>query len=110
MVHDNLGDSMSNVYYAPEKFGLTAFGQVDDGGPYEFDLFVVWTSGDDSNVLWGTDSGCSCPSPFEDTGINDLSRGTKWECISALSDWSGRWNRSTAGEDIVRLIERLVAL
>lgn len=61
-----------NVYYSPEKFGLTRIGEADLREPdYSFDLIAAW-KGDEGFYL-GTDSGCSCPSPFENYhGKDDL--------------------------------------
>lgn len=62
---------MNNIYYDPEKFGLTTVGSVEwRPCSYEFDFTVVWKQG--GKYLTGSDSGCSCPTPFEDHGINDL--------------------------------------
>lgn len=69
-------DYDSNVYYHPEKHGLSVVAELEfgDGGGYGFDFRVVWQ---DANGLLYTarDSGCSCPSPFEDyDGIASLDR------------------------------------
>jgi hypothetical protein len=61
-----------NIYYDPEKFGLTIVGEYDIGGGYEFDKTVLFFRGADGVYLYGQDSGCSCPSPFESKGIGDL--------------------------------------
>ena len=64
---------MSNVYYNPESFGLTVMGQFDwCEVDYSFDMCVVWK--DAGGAFWiGNDSGCSCPSPFEDIyDLNEL--------------------------------------
>lgn len=55
-----------NIYYSPEKFGLEVVGSFDwRDCDYEFDMLVVWKEG--RGKYWvGEDSGCSCPSPFED--------------------------------------------
>jgi hypothetical protein len=56
-----------NPYYYPEKSGLEKVAELDfSSGIYEFDLTVVWTHGDEKKFYWASDSGCSCPSPFED--------------------------------------------
>jgi hypothetical protein len=60
-----------NVYYQPEAFGLTIVAELENGGSYEFDTIVVWRR-DSGQLLWATDAGCSCPTPFEDVGLNDL--------------------------------------
>ena len=54
-----------NPYYSPEKCGLEIFKSIDTAGSYEFDMFVVWKKLDDNTLWWDTDSGCSCPSPFD---------------------------------------------
>lgn len=62
-----------DVYHQPEKFGLTVVAEVDAGASYEFDMTVVWKH-EDGRLFWATDSGCSCPSPFEAyTSLDDLS-------------------------------------
>ena len=55
-----------NMYYSPEDFGLTQIAEVDwREEPYEFCLTVLWRDGA-SKFYVGSDSGCSCPRPFED--------------------------------------------
>ena len=48
-----------NIYYSPEKFGLTQIASIDySTGSYEFDDRIVWQ--DASGKLWtDRDSGCS---------------------------------------------------
>jgi hypothetical protein len=54
-----------NPYYNPEKHGLVKVAEADLSEPdYSFDLLVAWR--DDEGYYLGTDSGCSCPTPFED--------------------------------------------
>lgn len=62
-----------NVYYTPEKYGLELVVEVELAEPcYSFDTLAVWKNKDGQFYL-GTDSGCSCPSPFESyNGIEDL--------------------------------------
>lgn len=61
----------NNPYYYPENCGLEIFKSIDTAGSYEFDMFVVWRKLDDNTLWWDTDSGCSCPSPF-DVGRHNL--------------------------------------
>lgn len=62
-----------NVFYDPEKFGLTVVGQLNDpNASYSFDDLVVW-SASDGRLFYAMDSGCSCPTPFEQYhGLADL--------------------------------------
>lgn len=55
-----------NPYYSPEKSGLSIFWQKDTAGSYEFNMFVVWEREEDNTLWYSHDSGCSCPTPFED--------------------------------------------
>lgn len=63
---------MSNIYYNPADFGLETVGEFDWAEPdYSFDLCVVWKE-KRGRYFVGNDSGCSCPSPFEDMKMEDL--------------------------------------
>jgi hypothetical protein len=66
------------VYYNPEKFGLTKVLEHDfSDGCYQFDITAVFTKDDEpGKFYWASDSGCSCPSPFEGhTSIESLESG-----------------------------------
>lgn len=57
----------------PEKFGLKIIADVELGGAYEFDTFLLFKREGFENVLFfAHDAGCSCPIPFEDIGVDDL--------------------------------------
>ena len=53
-----------NVYYHPEEHDLVLVSEFDAGERYEFDITVVWHEAGVGYYI-GTDSGCSCPTPFE---------------------------------------------
>lgn len=57
-----------NPFYSPESCGLEIFDSIDTAGSYEFDIFCIWKKLDDNTLWWDSDSGCSCPSPFDDHG------------------------------------------
>lgn len=62
-----------NLYYSPEKYGLEVVGTIEWSEPnYDFDMTVLWRA--KRGQYWiGSDSGCSCPSPFEDIyDVNEL--------------------------------------
>ena len=64
---------MSNIYYNPEDYGLEIVRDIDrSSGNYEFDQFVVWRNIETNEFYFATDSGCSCPSPFEDETMKTL--------------------------------------
>ena len=71
---------MANIYYEPEAFGLQLFAEVDDADAnYSFSKVVVWQDPFTFDYFWAHDSGCSCPSPFEDVhGREDLTRFDDW--------------------------------
>lgn len=76
----------ADVYYQPEKFGLTLLDEIDDPQAcYSFDILAVWQH-EDGRLFWASDSGCSCPSPFEDfTSLDDLTPITQdtWDDFAA---------------------------
>lgn len=59
--------------------GYTQVAQVDrSDGDYQFDIVRVWRKNGDRNALYfESDSGCSCPCPFEDNTVEGLERFTK---------------------------------
>jgi len=76
---------MSNLYSSPEKYGLAVVGEIDwSDGCYQFDLTAVYRRDFDGRLVWIEDSGCSCPSPFEDKGIPDLTICTPAELQAQL--------------------------
>lgn len=83
---------MDNVYYKPEAFGLIPFGEFDLYEPdYSFDIVALWRD-EDNNWYWASDSGCSCPTPFEDYhSVEELATGTlqdfqAWVEVIAYAD------------------------
>lgn len=55
-----------NVYYSPEKWGLTVVGMISDpNASYSFDDLVVWQH-EDGRLFYASSAGCSCPTPFEE--------------------------------------------
>lgn len=74
-----MGYNNPDVYYQPEKFDLTPIGQVEwDDESWQFNMTAVWVD-KFGQLYWADDSGCSCPSPFEDfTSLDhpDLNKGS----------------------------------
>ncbi len=63
----------NNPYYSPEKCGLVKVAEAElDGESYQFHIRIVWKAAD-GKFYTASDSGCSCPTPFEDIrGLDDL--------------------------------------
>lgn len=81
-----------NPYYQPEKFGLVIVAEIDDpDASWSFDKLVLWRHVETGDLYYAQDSGCSCPSPFEDiSGLDGLSTLTdnSWrEFEAAVNDW-----------------------
>lgn len=63
----------NNIYYNPEKFGVELVGEFEWSEPsWSFDTLAVFK--ERRGRYWiAEDSGCSCPSPFENyTDLNEL--------------------------------------
>lgn len=64
-----------NPYYFPGRYGCCKVGEVERSEEtYGFDTIAVLAStADDGGFYVGTDSGCSCPTPFEHyAGLDDF--------------------------------------
>lgn len=79
-----------NVYYNPEAHDLELVGSAHDPDEcYSFDQFTVWRS-KDGTLYWGSDSGCSCPAPFEGvSSLDDLETGDETAMQKAALEWAG---------------------
>ncbi len=86
-----------NPYYSPEQFGLEILFDIDTAGSYEFDMFVIWERKSDRTIWWATDSGCSCPTPFDDCDLSEITTDTYYNFKQALENHSG-----ISREDIVK--------
>jgi hypothetical protein len=76
-----------SLYYDPEDFGLTVVGEVEWSEPsYSFNRTVIWRD-NYGQLYWASDSGCSCPSPFEWVdSLDQLERGGQFDAIVALQE------------------------
>jgi hypothetical protein len=84
---------MSEFYHAPEDsevHRLEKFAMVSQPMSYAFDMFGVWRDPETDKLYYGHDSGCSCPSPFENIGsLSDLNELNN---INEFIERLGRWN------------------
>jgi hypothetical protein len=69
-----------------ERFGLEVVASFDDPqASYSFDEFVIWQRKKDGALFYGEDSGCSCPSPFENVkSIADLTPITEGDSFKSF--------------------------
>lgn len=67
---------------------------------YSFHELRIYVRRSDGAILWATDSGCSCPSPFEDTSVADLKESTASTFIDAAMRWieENEYARNTTAE------------
>jgi hypothetical protein len=97
-----------DLYYNPEHFNIEIVVSHNKKESYGFDMFVGWRSlKDPSLYYWATDSGCSCPSPFENyTSLDQAASGTAHELAAALQKWNGAYD----SVDITASLERLLSV
>lgn len=76
----------SNMYYSPEHYGLRILEEVNDPwASYSFDMFVVWVNDETGAIYYGTDTGCSCPAPFEQYNLS-------YNHLHSLVDTNESWD------------------
>lgn len=83
----------NNPYYNPENWDLTTIAEFDKSdGCYQFDLVVIWQT-NEGYLLIGTDSGCSCPSPFEDVEhVSELTHVNPDNPAADIRNAVGEWD------------------
>ena len=61
-----MSDEKHNPYYHPEKLGIKEVLTIDeDDTGYDFNTLCFFVH-EDGRIFSANDSGCSCPTPFED--------------------------------------------
>lgn len=101
---------MPNMYYSPDDFGLTLVTTFNRSEPdYSFDFVCVWHN-EDGYYIAG-DSGCSCPSPFEQyTSVDQLEGPLDFsETVAAIASYAQEaWNPEYAQRGSVVAIENMM--
>ena len=90
---------------------LEYIGEVEwTGESYQFDITAVWYHPESGLFYWGDDSGCSCPTPFEDVhDLSGLEAGNRFDVIHHLEARGDEGFYSEhAGMEMVNLIDRIV--
>jgi hypothetical protein len=99
---------MPNAYYNPEKLGLTIVGELEYSDMnWCFDTRLVWK--DEKGTLYtARDSGCSCPSPFEDynslESLEKVSYAALERTVKAEESW-GNPSFDTDRRDFLRKVK-----
>lgn len=94
--------SEGNVYYSPEKLGLKILKELSEDLSYEFNIFLVLQD-TEGNLYTTSDSGCSCPTPFETyTSIEDLDRHPDADSVVQAA---ARWGAE--GLEVIELMREL---
>lgn len=96
---------------SPENYGLTTVGEIDwSDGCYCFDYTTVWQRTADGVFVYGEDSGCSCPSPYESEtaeGLTEIPSLSEFQ--THLNDRSASNYDGTRESEIAELLERMHA-
>lgn len=91
-----------NPHYDPEKLGLEQLAFYDPGADYSFNTLCFWSIKDAPSLVYSaSDSGCSCPVPFEDymgtnqaEVVNKLERvGSVRQGLELFDSWENYVNR-----------------
>lgn len=112
-----MGWNEPDVYNQPEHYGLKTIGDIEwDHESWQFNMTVI-LRGNDGQWYYAEDSGCSCPSPFENvTSMDDLTKVTVDELIKYLTDrrdervksLDDSWYTHNPSDDVAKLIERIL--
>lgn len=109
-----------NVYYNTENCGLEIFAEISADLSYEFDILLVLKDKQTGKLYFAQDSGCSCPTPFEDyyykmdgeTNLEVLNKQTLEDFKNAVKNWntySGYPNVSERREFVTKVENYLKA-
>jgi hypothetical protein len=97
---------MENIMYTPEAYGFEYVCEVELSEPcYSFDCLRVLKNKD--GYWLGTDSGCSCPTPFEDYhDENDLTGPLTAEQVheEANSLWDGEYDAEGFSSEMAKVV------
>lgn len=82
-------------WYTTEELPVSPYVEIAEvqwgEADYSFDLTRVYRHTETGELFYAEDRGCSCPSPFEDTTEEDLTR------IERMQDWYEHVARRTEG-------------
>lgn len=92
-----------NVQWSPDKCGLELLDEIETGGSYEFCTTLLFRDTATDQLYVAQDSGCSCPTPFEDfTSLSDFVQPQSEEELVRLIDSHHRSNPSPS--DVMKFV------
>lgn len=98
-----------NPYYNPEKLDLEMFTFNQPNMGYEFNTLCFWAT-ENGRIYTASDSGCSCPVPFEDyEGENQIEIIQKLEQIDSIEQAESvfdSWNKDYDGGPLLPISKR----
>jgi hypothetical protein len=87
-----------DVYYQPEALGVEKVGEFElEEASYSFDTVLVVRDKESGSFYVVHDTGCSCPSPFEDYSTKE-SLGKPLTAHEAVAEVQRRAAEANAGE------------
>lgn len=96
-----------NLYYNPETLNYEIVEVFDlDYEAYQFDMLVVWRD-PEGNLVYQTDSGCSCPSPFEGVTPESLLLFDYFKVVDIVRNGYAYEGRQIEFEDKLERLRRL---
>lgn len=105
-------DYYNDIYSTPKKLGLETVGSLDLAEPfYSFDIVLVSRNPETGKFYVNSDSGCSCPSPFE--GIRSVAdAGAPLDAHAAVKEVRRLYNErydTSFTDDIESLVSRIMS-
>jgi len=89
----------ANIYFEPEESGLKIFEMAQDSDlSYAFDMFVIWEDIKTGDLYYASDSGCSCPVPFEDESRETITKIDLNYSLGIFSEDIHSWNQKDEHE------------
>jgi len=90
-----------NPYYEPEKLGLQSLSFDEPDMSYEYNTYL-FVKTEDGRVFADSDSGCSCPKPFEnsegETQDEVIQKMERVEDVSMAEGMLRSWGKSWDGK------------
>lgn len=92
-----MGWNKPDIYYDQERFGLVKVAEIEWSEPdYSYDTTCAWVHPETGRWFVESDSGCSCPSPFEEfTDLDKLAVYDQKSAADELRSIASRQNNST---------------